>query len=355
MNPDQAETIAAWAYVEMLESGFTRVGEFHYLHHAPDGAAYDNPAEMAGRIAAAAGQTGIGLTLLPVFYRHGGFGGTPSEPAQRRFVSTMDGYAALLERCRSLPVRLGVAPHSLRAVAPEQLAEMAALTGGPVHIHVAEQQREVADCLAWSGARPVRFLLDHAPVDRRWCLIHATHVAQAEIDSIARIGAVVGLCPVTEANLGDGVMPVAALAAAGGGFGVGTDSNVRIGLADELCLLEYAQRLTGQARNILSAGGSTGGALFRAALAGGAQAAGLGTAGLQVGAAADIVSLRADHAAVVGRSGDALLDAWIFAARPGLIDSVWAAGRQVVSGGAHVAGPSIIARFRAVMARLLGA
>jgi formiminoglutamate deiminase len=353
MSPDDVAAVAAQAYAEMLESGFTTVAEFHYLHHAPDGTPYANPAEMAERIAEAADQTGIGLTLLPVFYQHGGFGGLPTEAGQRRFVITPDAYADLVARCRALPVRIGIAPHSLRAATPAHLLALAALAGdAPIHIHIAEQQREVADCLDWSGARPVQFLLDHAPVDRRWCLVHATHVTQAEVESIARSGAVVGLCPVTEANLGDGVMPAAALMQAGGAYGVGTDSNVRIGLADELCLLEYGQRLVCQVRNVMAAG-STGGTLFRAAVAGGAQAAGLGRLGLVAGAQADIVSLHADHPAMIGRAGDGLLDAWIFAARPGLVDAVWAAGRQVVTNGRHVHRASITARFRTVTLRLL--
>ncbi len=353
MSPDDAEAIAAQAYLEMLESGFTTVAEFHYLHHAPDGRAYDNPAEMAARIAAAADQTGIGLTLLPVFYAHGGFGARPTEPAQRRFVTTPDSYATLFDRCRPLPARLGTAPHFLRAATPAEITTLAGLHDGPIHIHVAEQQREVADCLAATGQRPIEHLFAHTEIDRRWCLIHATHANPAEVAAIARSGATVGLCPLTEANLGDGIMPAASLAQAGGRYGVGTDSNIRISLPDELATLEYGQRLATQARNVMSPAASTGAALFHAALTGGAQAAGLPRHGLQPGAQADIVSLDARHPALIGRTGNTILDSWIFAARPGLIDRVWSAGTEVVTHGTHHQTAAITARYRTTMERLL--
>jgi formiminoglutamate deiminase len=200
LGPDELQAIAAQAYVEMLESGFTRVGEFHYLHHDPQGRPYAQPAELSRRIAAAAAETGIALTLLPVFYAHGGFGGAPAEPAQRRFLCDLESYARLLEGARLAVTEtgwrgVGVAPHSLRAVTAAELRAVAALAeGGPVHIHIAEQEREVAECLAWSGRSPVAFLMDEAAVDGRWCLVHATHAAPAELERIAARGAVVGLC-----------------------------------------------------------------------------------------------------------------------------------------------------------------
>ena len=271
LTPDDVEAIAALAYAEMLESGFTRVGEFHYLHHDIDGRAYAELGEMAGRVAAAAAETGIALTLLPVFYAQGGFGGAPADPAQRRFLNDPDSYARLVEACRrhlsGLPdANLGVAPHSLRAATPEQLDQIIPLAdGGPIHIHIAEQTREVGDCLAWSGQRPVEWLLDHAPVDHRWCLVHATHMSDAETDRLARSGAVAGLCPITEANLGDGVFPAARFLDEGGAFGIGSDSNVMVDAAEELRLLEYGQRLTRRARNVLTARGypATGGEAVR--------------------------------------------------------------------------------------------
>ncbi|RYE01339.1 MAG: formimidoylglutamate deiminase, partial [Sphingomonadales bacterium] len=211
LTPDDIAAITAQAYVEMLESGFTRVGEFHYLHNDADGRRYSDPAETAGAIVAAAETSGIGLTLLPVFYAHGDFGGAPPAPGQRRFLSGVDDFARLVEASRAkLPADgvLGIAPHSLRAVTPEELRAILPLAGaGPVHIHAAEQTREVEACIAWSGARPVAWLLDHAGVDPRWCLIHATHLSDTECDRLAASGAVAGLCPVTEANLGDGIFP----------------------------------------------------------------------------------------------------------------------------------------------------
>ena len=257
MTPDQVEAVAAQAYVEMLEAGFTRVGEFHYLHHAPDGRPYDDVAEMSARIVAAADATRIGLTLLPVFYAHSGFGGAPPGDAQRRFICDLDLYARLVERARGL-VRtldgadLGLAPHSLRAVTPGELEAVGALAPErPLHIHIAEQVAEVDACLAWSGARPVEWLLDHADVGPRWCLIHATHMTPDETRRLAASGAVAGLCPITEANLGDGLFNAPDFVGRGGRFGIGTDSNVQIALADELRLLEYGQRLFHRARNVL--------------------------------------------------------------------------------------------------------
>lgn len=359
-GPEEIEAIAALAFIEMLEGGFTRVAEFHYLHNDPAGVAYADRAEIASRIVAAAAETGIGLTLLPVFYAHAGFGGQAPAHGQRRFISDLDGFAKLVARGRALTGGLtdavvGVAPHSLRAVTPEQLAAMPALAGGgPIHIHVAEQTREVEDCLAWSGARPVEWLLANAPVDPRWCLIHATHVTEAERREVVRRETVVGLCPITEANLGDGIFPAAHLVADGGRFGVGTDSNVQIGLAEELRMLEYSQRLSRRGRALMAdAQRSTGRALFDKALRGGGQASGV-EGGLSVGRSADIVSLDAGRAAFADRVGDAILDSWIFAAPTGSVASVWRAGRQVVKDGRHLARDAVEARYRQALAAVLG-
>lgn len=360
MTPDDVEAVAAQLQVEMLEAGFTRVGEFHYLHHDTDGRPYANPSEMAGRIAAAAATTGIGLTLLPVLYAHGGFGGQPPSPGQRRFVCDIDLFARLVERSRAAVADLpdavvGVAPHSLRAVTPDELAAVLPLAGGgPVHIHAAEQVAEVEGCLAWSGARPVAWLLDQAPVDRRWCLIHATHTTDDEAGALARSGAVAGLCPITEANLGDGTFNALPFLAAGGAYGIGSDSNVLIDLGGELRQLEYAQRLHHRARNVLATAEhpATGRALFGAAVAGGAQALGV-PAGLRTGAPADIVTLDRDHPALVGRRGDALLDSLVFAARSPAVHTVWRAGRIVVREGRHVARDEVGSRFARTMRGLL--
>ena len=361
MSPDDVEAVATQLYVEMLEAGFTRVGEFHYLHHDRDGQPYAELGEMASRIAAAAATTGIGLTLLPVFYAHSGFGGQAPGEGQRRFINDCERFAKLMERSRQALAPLdgaviGIAPHSLRAVTQEELLAILPLAGSaPIHIHVAEQTKEVEDCLAWSGQRPVERLLAHTPVDRRWCLIHATHMTGEETRAMAASGAVAGLCPITEANLGDGIFPAGEFTAVGGEYGVGSDSNVLIGLADELRQLEYSQRLAHRARNVMASAAthSTGRALFEGALAGGARATGVAPDGLAVGAPADIVSLDAAHPALIGREGDAVLDALIFAARDRLVDCVWRGGRKLVTGGRHAARDASLARFRAVMERMV--
>uniref|UniRef100_B0SYU8 Formiminoglutamate deiminase n=1 Tax=Caulobacter sp. (strain K31) TaxID=366602 RepID=B0SYU8_CAUSK len=364
IGPDEVQAVAALAYMEMLETGSTRVGEFHYLHHDKDGSPYADPAEMAARIAAAADETGIGLTLLPVFYAHAGFGGVAPGQGQRRFIHDIDGYGRLIEASRAAVADLpdavvGIAPHSLRAVTGEELTAILPLAGigagaGPVHIHIAEQTQEVDDCLAATGARPVRWLMNNAPVDKRWCLVHATHLNAMETERLAKSGAVAGLCPITEANLGDGVFPAHDYLAAGGAFGIGSDSNVLIDAAEELRTLEYAQRLTRRARSVLAkgAGGSTGGELFRSAVAGGAQALGVAT-GLRRGRPADFVTLDRTHPAMIGRDGDALLDSWVFAGRHGAIDGVWRHGRQVVTGGRHNGREAILARYRTALGSVL--
>ena len=360
LSPEDVEAIAAMAMVEMLEGGFTSLAEFHYLHHGPDGSPYANPAEMAERIAAAAGETGIGLTLLPVLYTHGGFGGAASGHGQRRFVNGMDAYLAMRERSadalKALPgAILGAAPHSLRAVTPEQLTRLAsAAATGPIHIHVAEQVKEVEDCLAWSGKRPVEWLMGHAAVDARWTLIHATHMTPAEVSAVAQSKAVAGLCPITEANLGDGLFEAVDFLERGGRLGVGSDSNVEITAAGELRLLEYGQRLKHRGRNLLAAqeGHSTGEALYRACLAGGAQALGQPVGALKPGARADIVTLDIDHPAFVAGRMESWIDAYVFNAGAATIRDVFVGGRQVVTDGRHIARDRVRRRFAATMKAL---
>lgn len=360
IGPDELQAIAALAYVEMLESGFTRVGEFHYLHHDVDGSPFSDPAEMSCAIAAAADQTGIGLTHLPVFYAHGGFGGVAPRQDQRRFVSSLDSYVRLVEGSRravaSLPdANVGLAPHSLRAATAEQLAQLERLAGDiPIHIHIAEQTQEVDECIAATGARPVQWLLDHLRVDARWCLVHATHMTEGEISGLAQSKAVAGLCPITEANLGDGIFPAVSYLSAGGRFGVGSDSNVQIGMPEELRLLEYSQRLKERKRNVLAleAGTSTGEALFTAAVAGGAQALGA-PAGISVGRPADIVSLDDSHPSLVGRGTGAIVDSLVFADGRSAIDSVWRRGRKIVERRRHVDRESVVSRYRQALKQIL--
>jgi formimidoylglutamate deiminase len=361
MSPDDVEAVATLLYVEMLERGFTRVGEFHYLHHDRDGGLYADIAEMAVRIASAAQSSGIGLTLLSSFYAHGGFGGAAPHEGQRRFICDVDQFAKLVAGSRqtinALPgANLGLAPHSLRAVAPDGLSAIVSLAeGGPVHIHAAEQVKEVGDCLAWSGQRPVQWLLDHHDVNDRWCLIHATHMTADETTALARSGAVAGLCPVTEASLGDGIFPARDYLRARGQMGIGTDSNVLVGVSDELRQLEYGQRLTHRERNVLTSGAnvSTGRTLFDAALAGGAQALAQPRAGLQAGARADIVTLDLSHPSLAGRARDALLDGWIFATSNDAIDCVWAGGDKVVTSGRHHLREAARRGFNQAVRRLL--
>jgi formiminoglutamate deiminase len=362
LTPDDVEAIAAWVQVEMLEAGFTRVGEFHYLHHDRGGAPYRDRAEMAGRIVAAAKASGIGLTLLPAFYAHGGCGGRPPQPGQERFVSDLAGFGRLMEasarHVATLPgTVLGIAPHSLRAVAGEELRALAATFAvGPIHIHAAEQAAEVAECRAWSGTPPVAWLLDNIGLDARWCLIHATHMSQQESTRLAASGAVVGLCPITEANLGDGIFPAAPFVAAGGRFGVGSDSNVRVSLAEELRTLEYGQRLRDGKRNRLAGcGGSTGRCLFDAARRGAAQALGSHAAAIAAGHPADLVILDADHAALVGHGGDQILDGWIFSGGDSIVREVFVAGQRRVAGGRHGDRERLFRRFAATLERLTSA
>jgi formiminoglutamate deiminase len=361
LTPDDLEAIAALAYVEMLERGFTCVGEFHYLHHDSAGRPYADPGEMAARIAAAAAATGIGLTLLPSYYAQGGFGGASPVHGQRRFINNVGGFALLLERSREhvVPVdgaRLGVAPHSLRAVTPEDLREVIALApDGPIHIHAAEQVKEVEDSIAWSGRRPVAWLLDEAGVDERWCLIHATHMKPEETARLAASGAVAGLCPLTEASLGDGTFDGPRFLAAGGRFGIGTDSNVEIDGAGELRQLEYAQRLAHRGRNLMTTreGESTARRLLAEALAGGARALAQPMGALAPGLRADIVVLEAAHPSLAACGPDTWLDAWVFAGGRDLVSTVIAGGRTVVEGGRHRGRDAIAARYNRTMRRVM--
>jgi len=351
ITPEDLQVIATQAFIEILQGGYTHVAEFHYLHHQPDGTPYADAAEMARRIIAAAEAAGIGLTLLPVLYAAGGFGSLPATEGQRRFASDLDGFLKLRA---ALPppgpgMVWGVAPHSLRAVPPAALAGLLdQAPAGPVHIHVAEQRLEVAECLAATGQRPVEWLLDHATVDARWCLVHATHVEDAEVAAMARAGAVVGLCPTTEADLGDGVFPAAAFQTAGGVFGVGSDSQVSASVLDELRLLEWGQRLVSGRRTVLAGGPgrSTGRTLLTEAARAGARACGIETGAIDVGMRADIVVLAG------GRTGDFALDAAMFAARGNPVRHVVSRGECVVRDGAHRMGAVVAERFARVMARL---
>ena len=360
VEPADLQAIAALAYAEMLQTGFVRVGEFHYLHNARNGQAYDNPGEMAASLAAAAAETGIGLTLLPVFYAHSGFGGAVPSEGQGRFLKDLESYARLLDASRraisQLPgAVLGVAPHSLRAVTLGELRAVAALApAGPIHIHIAEQQKEVDDCLAWSGKRPIAWLFDNAEIGERWCLVHATHADATELADLANCGAVVSLCPITEANLGDGLFAADRFVQAGGRFGIGSDSNVLIDAAEELRLLEYGQRLRLRGRNVLGLNpqAPTADQLHRAARGGGVQALGCESLELRVGAPATLISLNAHHPALIECPSSEILSRWIFAVAGGGVDGAWVDGRKVVADGRHLLWDAIIANYRQAIGRI---
>jgi len=364
LGPEEVRAIAAQLYVEMLEAGYTAVGEFHYLHHQPDGRPYADPAEMSLAVLAAARAAGIGLTHLPVLYLAGGFGGAPPEAGQRRFLHDLDGFARLLERLRSAvagepDLALGLAPHSLRAVPDAALGEAVAMAeriaaDAPLHIHVAEQVREVRDCLAWCGRRPVAHLLEVAPVGPRWCLIHATHMDDDETTELARSGAVAGLCPTTEANLGDGLFNLAAFLDAGGRFGIGSDSHVSVSPLEELRWLEYGQRLNSLRRLVAAseAAPDCGARLWQAAQAGGAQALGRKIGRLAPGCRADLITIDSDHPLLCGRTGDLLLDTLVFSGNANLIRNVMVGGRWRVEDGRHLERERIAAAYCRTIAGL---
>jgi len=355
LEPDEMEAVAAFAFMEMLEAGFTRVGEFHYLHHDRQGRPYAAISEMALHIAAAAQMTGIGLTLLPVFYAHSGFGGVPPHDGQRRFINSLDSFANLWQECEGLMAKfpggqLGLAAHSLRAVKREELMSLLPLAANrPIHIHIAEQVKEVEDCLNWSGIRPVAWLLDNMPVDENWTLIHATHIEQEELAGMVASKAIAGLCPITEANLGDGIFPAAVFLNAGGRFAIGSDSNIVISVAQELRQLEYSQRLSLRARNVIAdVGGSTGLRLYDQALRGGAKSVS-GNGYLKIGARADFISLNVESWA--DSSPQSLLDQWIFGTGVG-VDCVFVDGKRRVAGGRHLEHGIFETRFGDVMRKL---
>jgi formimidoylglutamate deiminase len=360
ISPDQLEAVAIQLYVEMLRAGYTAVCEFHYLHHAPDGQRHADPAEMAMRLLAAARRVGIGITLLPVLYQQAGFGGQLPRADQRRFINSTDALLDIAQRIRSHGAAVGVAPHSLRAVGPQALREVVAGlhaidANAPVHIHIAEQQQEVDDCLAWCGQRPVEWLLAHAPVDVRWCLVHATQLDHAERAALPASGAVAGLCPTTEANLGDGVFDAANYLAAGGAWGIGSDSHASVDPAEELRLLEYTQRLALQRRNVLVGNTQRQVAdhLWLGAVAGGAQASGRALRGLSAGQQADFVVLDT-RGPLTGLTPSQALASHVFASQGrSAVRDVFVAGVQRIRDGEHALQRVACERFVAARSALL--
>ncbi|MCG4255122.1 formimidoylglutamate deiminase [Acetobacter senegalensis] len=361
ITPDGMRAIAAQLYMEMLKAGFTQVAEFHYLHRAPDGSAYDCPAAMAYSVIDGAVEAGIGITMLPTLYRHAGFG-RPLAPEQERFGSSPEFIAGILSDIEGTyrghnRVRVGVGLHSLRAVDRKDMTEMLALVPEdvPVHIHIAEQQREVADCIEFLRRRPVAWLLDEMPVNQRWCLVHATHLDGDETRRLANSGAVAGLCPITEANLGDGLFPLVDFINAGGRFGIGTDSNILPSTNEELRLLEYGQRLHARKRCRALPGeamGSVGRYLYDAALSGGAQACRHGGGALAVGQRADLCAVREDALSLPDLRDDAVLDSLIFARSAFPVNDVLCGGDWVVRDGHHIREGEISAAFRSAIRHL---
>jgi formimidoylglutamate deiminase len=363
ISPEQLGVIARQLYIEMLKGGFTSVAEFHYVHQDTSGKPYADPAELALRVSEAASSVGIGLTLLPVLYSHSGFGGQPPNEGQRRFVHSTDSYLDLQTRLRQIiktqPAQaVGVCFHSLRAVTPQQISAVLAASDKqcPVHIHIAEQQKEVDDCLSWSGRRPLQWLYENVDVDQRWCLVHATHAEPDEVTLMARSKAVAGLCLTTEANLGDGIFPAVDYIAQGGRWGIGSDSHVSLSVVEELRWLEYGQRLRDQRRNRLyrSDQPMVGRTLYDAALVGGAQAMGQPVGALEVGKRADWLVLDGNDPYLATASGDGILNRWLFAGGDRQIRDVMVNGRWVVSDGRHADEEESSQAFAQVLREMLG-
>ncbi len=361
LTPDHVQAIAALVFMEMLEAGYGAVAEFHYLHHDTGGTPYANLPEMAERIAAAAQEAGIGLTLLPVLYMHGGCDGRALQGGQRRFGCDPDLYARLHGDCAALIAkgreddRIGVAPHSLRAVPPEALAQVRELgRGGPVHMHLAEQVAEVEEVEAHLGARPTEWLLGNADVGPDWCLIHCTQMTAGETGALAATGAVAGLCPITESSLGDGIFNGTRFRDTGGRFGVGSDSNIHIALWEELATMDYSQRLRDRSRAAMATQDrSTGRVLFDAAATAGAQAAGRDAGAIAEGRFADLIAVSTENEFVCHRRGDTVLDSLVFTGRGrACVTDVWSAGRHMVRDGRHIGRDAIVARFTDVLADL---
>ncbi|MEQ8365413.1 MAG: formimidoylglutamate deiminase [Roseicyclus sp.] len=360
LDPDRIEAIAAFVQMEMLEAGYACNVEFHYLHHAPGGVPYDTLAETSTRIAAAAEITGCGLTLLPVHYEFGGLDRRALGPGQVRFGNDLDRFTRLHEGAaaalKSLPqdTRIGVAPHSLRAVAPRDLPHLRALAGGaPFHMHLAEQPAEVDEVKAALGARPVEWVLGAVGADETCTFIHCTQMEPHETLGLAASGAVAGLCPLTEANLGDGIFDGVRWMDAGGRIAIGSDSNIRISLAEELRQLDTTQRLRDGSRAALATPErSTGRRLMQAMAEGGAQAAGRGSGRIEAGQWADLLALDTTHPDLSGLTGDTTLDSFVFAGGTDMVQDVWSAGRHVVTGGRHIRRDAITRTYRAAVAGL---
>ncbi len=348
LTPEILEAVATQLYVEMVKAGYTAVCEFHYMHHDQGGAPYGNPAEMAMALIRAATRAGIGITLLPVLYENGGYAGTQPNAGQRRFISTPEQLLDIIGAVHKIhhadpQVRVGFAPHSPRQVTEEGMRAVydgvtSLAKDAPIHIHIAEQEKDVTESVEHTGERPVEWVLSHFDVDTRWCLIHATHLVDEEVSAMAASRCIAGLCPTTEANLGDGLFPLLPYLAQGGRIGIGSDSHISVSVIEELRWLEYGQRLIKRRRNLAAAGpgGATGVRLYKESLKGGAQASGRPIGSIAKGKRADFVVLDMDHPILVGRSGDRLVDSYIFSGNSSQIQEVWIGGKRQVAGGRHI-------------------
>ncbi|GAA6136623.1 formimidoylglutamate deiminase [Arenicella sp. 4NH20-0111] len=361
LTPEDVVSISAMVQMEMLESGYASVAEFHYLHHGPAGQRYDQVDEMSACLFRSAMETGIGYTHLPVLYTRGGLDNRALNSGQQRFGCSMDEFeflhSTLNTKLSELPndFVLGVAPHSLRAVSSEQLHLVSSLSNEtPIHIHIAEQQNEVDEVSSYLGSPPVRWLLDNLDVNDRWCLIHATHANNDEIRDMANANAIAGLCPITEANLGDGIFDAKSFVEQNGRFGIGSDSNVKIALSEELRMLEVSQRLRDQRRVVLTddTTSSNGRFLYERAALGGATALGRNSGAIQIGTLADLVALDDQHPMLIELDSDTILDTWIFASSDDIVTDVWAAGRHMVKAGSHIKHSDISIRYKDTISKL---
>jgi len=367
LDPDDVEAIARHLYIEMLRHGYTAVAEFHYLHHDRDGKRYDDRAEMANRVIAAAGNSGIAMTFLPVLYAHGGFGHKPLSPAQKRFGSDPEFVMSLVEEISTfnLPdpmLRVGVAPHSVRAVDALLLTEMVEAANRfdatmPIHMHVSEQSGEVADCIETHGATPLDWIRDLVAVDGRWCLIHATHLTQIEARSLDGSGAVAGLCPVTEANLGDGIFEFVPWFEERKPWAIGGDSHVCVSPFEELRALEYSQRLRHRARNIVAdeSAPDVAANLWLGAAAGGAQALSQAMGAIEPGKRADLVVLDGSDVDFAGLAAAQSLGVAMFSGNANRVRDVYVGGAIVVREGHHPNEALAAASFRNALEKLRAA
>lgn len=361
IQPEHLSDIAAQLYLEMLKAGYSCVGEFQYLHHGLDGKAYENRAEMSLQCLQAARQVGIGFTALPVLYRYGGFGSAEPLDGQKRFLNDADGFADIVKTLQTAVTddangSVGIAPHSLRAINRELLSDVIASLDdlAAIHVHVAEQTKEVDDCIGWCGMRPVEWLFDNFAVDQNWCLIHATHMNDVETANMAKSGCVAGLCPTTEANLGDGFFNARKYFAQNGCWAIGSDSHISIDPVEELRWLEYSMRLQTRGRNVLvsSTTANTGRNLLDGALAGGARACGRSIGSIATGYRADFVVLDCEHPRLYGRREDDLIDSWIFSGNSNLVRDVYIGGKKLIDNGHHNNEDTITRSYRDTLDQL---